>query len=81
VFQQSTFSAQVPIVMPIQQSVFQQPTQVPIQQQQQPPVAFGSNPVIISHHPSLSTAELEKFKADKFSFGHIPRQPPPKELR
>lgn len=80
VFQQPTFPAQAP-VMPVQQPLFQQPIQLPVQQQQQPPVSFVSNPVTISHHPSLSTAELEQFKADKFSFGLIPRQPPPKELR
>ncbi|KAI9551604.1 hypothetical protein GHT06_021937 [Daphnia sinensis] len=34
----------------------------------------------ISHH-QLSQIDLEQFKADKFSFGKIPRVPPPIELR
>ncbi|KAK4035580.1 nucleoporin NUP42 isoform X2 [Daphnia magna] len=34
----------------------------------------------ISHH-QLSQIDLDQFKADKFSFGKIPRVPPPIELR
>lgn len=39
------------------------------------------SPVENTNHLQLSQSALEQFKADKFSFGKIPRIPPPKEFR
>ncbi len=63
---------------------FKLPTQLPIQSA----VNSSVNTQAISHIAEnssygthLSQTNIQQFKADKFSFGKIPRIPPPKELR
>lgn len=90
--QQSLFQ-QPAVLQPVSQiqqqsmsTVFQQPQ--PFGSQpffQQQPASIQQVPEkphsALNDHPSLSQSDLEQFKADKFSFGLIPRIPPPKEFR
>ena len=61
---------------------------LPSQQQNQfavnstvPTQTVSHNVDNISYGHQLSQSDIQQFKADKFSFGKIPRIPPPKELR
>jgi hypothetical protein len=63
---------------------FKLPSQLPIQSA----VNYSFNIHAISHvaenssyGPQLSQTNIQQFKADKFSFGKIPRIPPSKEFR
>ncbi len=63
---------------------FKLPSQIPIQSA----VNYTLYTHAISHvaenssyGPQLSQTNIQQFKADKFSFGKIPRIPPPKEFR
>ena len=77
--QQSAFQqTQIQPLMPIQlhSPAFQQPSSNQAWMQQNPGTSGTSG-----EHPSLSLSDLEQFKSEKFSFGRIPRTPPPKEFR
>jgi hypothetical protein len=61
---------------------------LPSQQQNQFAVNSSVPTQTVSHNVDniscghqLSQSDIQQFKADKFSFGKIPRIPPPKELR
>lgn len=63
---------------------FKLPSQQPNQAAVNPSVptqAVSRNAENTSYGHQLSQTEIQQFKADKFSFGKIPRIPPPKELR
>ncbi|BFF95761.1 ras-interacting protein RIP3-like [Drosophila madeirensis] len=61
-----------------QQQMMQQQQQQQQQQSQQPQPPGGSS--IYSTMESLTPAEIEAFKAEQFLPGHVPFNPPPREL-
>ena len=67
----TSFSFKLPLQLPNQSAVN---SSVP--SQAVPHIAENS-----FYGSKLSQTDIQQFKADKFSFGKIPRIPPPKELR